>query len=144
MKHKLLYLFLLFVIVVTGCAKKSTENVAPPIPSGTFTGEYQRYHRHTNQLPWDSVKTNLTINFTTPAYTYKVTGDTSTVHAGSYGTFGITYPFINFNDKTYSPTTTATKAHLEGYYNYAYDGTNLQMYVTSSDTLIINYTLKKQ
>jgi hypothetical protein len=144
MKHKLLYLFLLLAILASGCLKNSnSNNVPPPIPSGTFTGQFKLYHRHTDAVPYDSVMANITVKLTTPAYTFTVTGDTSTIHAGSYGTFGISVPYIIFNDNTYSATAPKTKTHLSGYYLYNYDGTNLLMYASSSDTLILGYSLKK-
>lgn len=143
MKNKLLYLLPLLVILFEGCAKSHSNTPAPTIPSGTFTGQFKLYHRHTDQVPYDSLTTNITLNLTTPAYTFTITGDTSTLHAGSYGTFGINSPYMIFNDKTYSSTAPVTKTHLSGYYLYNYDGTNLLLYASSSDTLILGYTLKK-
>jgi len=143
MKHKILYLFLSSAVLLTACLKTVQPPPPPPVPSGTFTGVYKRFHRSTGTGPYDTVQTNLTVKFSIPDYTYTVTGDTSTIHAGSYGAFGITSPYIGFADKTYSAKSTSTKAHLNGYYNYSYDGTNLLIYATSSDTLLIGYTLKK-
>jgi hypothetical protein len=143
MKLKLLSLFSLLTILATGCLK-TPQAVAPaPVPSGIFTGEFKLLHRHTNKAPFDSTKATITVNLQTPAFSYAVTGDTSTLHAGSYGTFGVSGPYILFNDKTYSTTAAAIKTHLSGYYLYNYDGTNLIMYASSSDTLVLGYTLKK-
>ncbi|HEY4195140.1 MAG TPA: hypothetical protein VGM63_06375 [Mucilaginibacter sp.] len=143
MKHSLLYLFLLLLIITTGCLKSGSNNtVPPPIPSGTFTGQFKFYHRHTNTVPYDSLKANITVTFKTPAYTYAVTGDTATIHAGSYGTFGVSVPYMIFNDNTYNPKA-YTKTHLSGEYLYNYDGTNLILQASSVDTLVLGYVLKK-
>ena len=141
MKHKLLILFLSLIIVAAGCIK-STPNIQPaPIPSGTFIGEFKGLHRHSDKLPWDSVKTNLTVQFNTPAYTYIVSGlDTSALHVASHGTFGVSAPYIYFSDQLASSS--PTEWHLNGYYAYSFDGTNLIMYVSSSDTLAAGYNLK--
>jgi len=142
MKHKLLYLFLLLVIVATGCIKSSPKNQPAPTPSGTFKGEFKVIHRHTSTANWDSVKTNITVQFNTPGFTYLVSGlDTSTLHATSQGTFGVSAPYIHFTDA--NTTGTAKTWHLNGYYIYNYDGTNLIMYVSSADTLVAGYNLKK-
>jgi hypothetical protein len=143
MKHKLLYLFFLLGIVVAGCIKSSPKTQPAPVPSGTFTGQYELFHRHTYKDPWDTVKTDLTIKFSSVDNTYNVTGATTTIHADSHGTFTILSPYIGFTDQTYSSTDTSKVAHLQGYYNYGYDGTNLTIYASSADTLLLGYTLKK-
>lgn len=141
MKHKLLFLFLSLIILATGCAKSTPNNQPVPTPSGTFTGEFKVLHRHTDKLPWDSVKTNLTVQFNTPAYTYVVSGlDTSTLHVASHGTFGVSGPYISFTDQL--ANIAPTEWHLNGYYAYNFDGTTLIMYVSSSDTLTAGYNLK--
>ena len=141
MKHKLLYLFPILAALVTGCAKTAQVSPPPPAPSGTFSGQFKRYHRHVDTAPFDSVSANITVKFTTPAFTYAVTGDTATLHAGSFGTFGIAAPYIVFNDNIF--TSSPTKAHLSGYYLYNYDGTTLLMTASSADTLVVGYNLKK-
>ena len=144
MKNKLLYLLLLLVILAVGCAKTHNDGLpASAIPSGTFAGQFKFYHRHTNQVPYDSLMANISVKLSSSDYTFTVTGDTATLHAGSYGTWGINSPYMIFNDKTYSSTAPITKTHLSGYYLYNYDGTNLILYASSSDTLILGYTLKK-
>lgn len=145
MKHQLLYLCsLLFVVILaTGCIKSSVNTPPPQVPSGIFTGQFRYLHRHTNTVPYDTLSANITVNLTTPSFTFKVTGDTATVHAGSHGTFGLASPYLVFNDSTYSKTAPVTKSHLSGYYLYSYDGTNLQMLAYSLDTLALQYSLKK-
>jgi len=70
MKHKILYLFLFLVIVAAGCIKSSNSAPPPPIPSGTFSGQFKLYQRHTDKVPYDSLITNITVNFKTPDFTY--------------------------------------------------------------------------
>jgi len=77
---------------------------------------------------------------------FKVTGDTSTVHAGSYGDYGVNsiYNTVTFIDKTYPKTGIPTKAHLDGTYQYYYDGTVLQLLGNSAlDTVSFQYNLTK-
>ena len=141
MKHKLLFLFLSLIVIVTGCMKSTPDNQPAPTPSGTFTGVFKVMHRHSDKLSWDSVKTNLTVQFNTPGYTYAVSGlDTSTLHVASHGTFGISSPYISFTDQL--ANTSPSEWHLNGLYAYNFDGTNLIMYVSSSDTLVAGYNLK--
>ena len=142
MKHSILYLVLSLLIISTGCMKTASTPAPPPIPSGTFTGQFKLYHRHTDKVPYDSLKANITVTFKTPDYTFAVTGDTTTLHAGSYGTYGVSVPYMIFNDKTYNPNS-YTKTHLSGAYLYNYDGTTLILQATSADTLILGYVLKK-
>ena len=144
MKHKLLYLLLLLGFVAAGCLKTQKAADPVPIPLGTFTGQFKVFHRHTGAVPFDSTKTALTVKLTTPGYTYTVTGDTSTLHAGSYGTYAGNAAALLFTDKTYSASNPFTKWHLSGLYNYSYDGTNLTIYYSSADTLVVGYALKKQ
>lgn len=143
MKHKLPYLFLLLVITATGCLKTTQTSQPAPTPSGTFSGQYLRFHRHTSIGPFDTIKTNLTVKFSTTDNTYNVTSATTSIHANSYGTFVMSSPYIGFTDQTYSSSDTSKTAHLSGYYSYGYDGTNLTMYASSGDTLLIGYSLKK-
>lgn len=112
-------------------------------PSGTFTGQFRYLHRHASNVPFDTVKANLTIKFGTPANTYAVTGDTSTVHAGSKGTFSVGSPYMVFADSTFSTTATTTKTHLAGAYIYYYDGTVFQLLAYSADTLSLQYDLRR-
>jgi hypothetical protein len=141
MKHKLLFLFLSLIVIATGCVKGSSKNQPAPTPSGTFTGEFKVLHRHTDKAAWDSAKTSLTVLFNTPAYTYAVSGlDTSTLHVASHGTFGISAPYIYFTDA--EANNLLTRWHLNGYWVYNFDGKNLVMYISSSDTLVAGYNLK--
>jgi len=143
MNRNLLYLLPFLIILGAGCLKTNNDVKQPGTPSGTFSGQFRYLHRHSSNVPFDTVKTNLTITMTTPANTYAVTGDTSTIHAASHGTFSIGSPYMVFNDATFPPAGTATKTHLAGAYLYYYDGTVFQLLAYSADTLSLQYDLKR-
>lgn len=143
MKKKLLYLLPVLSLLAVGCFKNQVASpAASGLPSGTFTGQFRLLHRSTDKVPFDTTSCNLTLTLNANNATYAVTGDTSTVHAGSNGTYGISSPYINFTDKTYPKTGAPTKTHLNGLYQYYYDGTVFQMLAYSSDTLSLQYDLK--
>ena len=142
MKNKLLYLLPLLAVFVTGCLKRTSDIPPTPALSGTFTGQFRLLHRSTNKVPFDTTKTNLTITLTSTG-NYTVTGDTSVVHAGSNGKYAASAPYINFVDKTYPISGTPTKTHLNGIYQFYYDGSVFQMLAYSLDTLALQYDLKK-
>lgn len=143
MKHKLLYLLLLLMILGAGCGK--TSNTAPSLyaPDGSYSGQFRLLHRHTNKDHFDTLKANITLTLKNSDGTYSVTGDTTTLHAGSFGTYGINNLAVNFTDKTYPSTGTPTKVHLNGLYQLYYDGSIFQMLSYSADTLSYQYDLKK-
>jgi len=141
MKHKLLYFLLSLMILGTACVK-SVPPTPVQIPAGTFTGQFRLLYRKTGATAIDTTQLatiNISLNDLTKAYA--VTGDTS-VHAGSFGTYAIAPPYILFTDKTYPTTGTPTKTHLNGTYEYYYDGSTLQM-LAGSDTTNFQYDLKK-
>jgi hypothetical protein len=144
MKKNLPYLLLIFLALATGCAKVTT-NASPTVaaPSGTFTGEFRLLHRSNDKVPFDTTKAEIVLTLTTPAYSYAVTGDTSTLHAGSFGSYTLNTQEILFTDKTYPVSGVPKKTHLNGLYLYYYDGSVFQMLAYSSDTLSLEYDLKK-
>lgn len=143
MKHKLIYLLPLLLALGTGCLK-SHQNTPLPEPSGTFSGQFKILHKTLSTNVIDTLKkANISIILNGGTKVYSVTGDTSTAQAGSFGTYTISSPFINFNDKTYSATSTSTKTHLRGLYQYYYDGTAL-IIAAGSDTLSLQYDLRRQ
>ncbi len=146
MKFRLIYFLLVVASIGIGCKKIAyTGPTAPIVPSGTFTGTFRYLHRHTNKVPFDTLQANITIKLltNTDPFTYTVTGDTATVHAGSYGSFSLTSPYMVFTDKTYPTSGTPTKQHLNGAYLYYYDGSVFQMLAYNADTLGVQYDLKK-
>lgn len=143
---KIFYLFPLLLLSASGCLKNSEPAPASTGgPVGTFAGLFMYLHKHAKTGVIDTVKANVILSMQ-PTVGFKVTGDTSTVHAGSYGTCIVnsTYNVINFNDSTYPATGTPTKIHLNGLYQYAYDGSVFQLIAQStSDTVAYLYNLKR-
>ena len=142
MKHRLLYLLLSLMALNLGC-KKLTYVPPPAQPVGTFSGKFAYLHRNIDNLPYDTLQANVTLKLTSTDGTFKVTGDTSTVHAGSFGTYAISSSTFVFTDKTMPPVGTPVKKHLSGVYNYSYDGYSLKILAYSSDTLRYEYDLSK-
>jgi len=144
MKHNLLYILPFLLVFAAGCSLNKSNNPAPVnIPEGTFTGQF-KFQRNL-KAHVDSGHANLTLNMET-ATGFHVTGDTATVHAGSYGGYVIYTSLgeIAFGDKTFPTTGTPAKYHLSGVYYYTYDGSNLQIsYKSYADTLAFLYTMKK-
>ena len=144
MKHKLLYIIPVAALLLFGCF--GTKNSPTPTLSGTFSGQFRLFHRHTTTSPFDTLKANITLTLNpAPSSSFAVTGDTSTVIAGSKGTYQLALNgnFILFVDSTIPKTGTSTKAHLNGEYIYSFDGNSLQMIANSLDTLQVQYDLKK-
>jgi hypothetical protein len=145
MKNHLLLLTstALLALFMASC---STGGLTPtPQLAGSFSGQFRLLHRHTDAVPFDTLTANITLTLNSPASTFAVTGDTSTVIAGSMGTYQLATNgnFILFVDNTLPKTGISSKVHLNGEYIYSYDGTNLQMLAYSLDTLSVQYNLKK-
>jgi len=145
MKIKLLPFALLVAFGLAGCANNNSLPDTPVPVSGTFTGQFKLYHvnsaKGTSRV--DSAYLNLVMEAATG---YKITGDTTTVHAGSYGNYAVNSSAfqILFNDVTFSASAPPTKVHLAGIYNYHFDGVNLQLSTYGpADTLQYFYTFKK-
>jgi hypothetical protein len=145
MKKILLYSLPVLLAFVIGCGP-GTNNPAPVnIPEGTFAGQFIYLHLHEKTGVIDTLKANIQLKMESTTG-FQVTGDTSTLQAGSYGTyiFNSTNTAVDFMDKTYPATGTSTKIHLNGIYAFAFDGTTLQMQTSSAyDTLSYIYVLKK-
>lgn len=142
MKLNLLPVCLLAILILSSCV--GNKSAAPvPVPAGNFTGEFRRVHISKTGVH-DTLKANiqLSLDLTTG---FAVTGDTLTVHAGSHGGYAISANYIQFNDITYPKTGTPSKIHLNGAYEYYYDGSSVFQMVTSTlpDTLSFQYDLKK-
>jgi hypothetical protein len=133
------------LFVLSACLKtESAVNV--PTPTGTFNGEFRLLRKKVNQVKFDTVKANIQLVFTDNT-NYKVLGDTVLVHAGSKGTVemgkGASAGLIAFTDTTYPKSGKPAKTHLNGVYQYYYDGSKLQMVANSADTLSLQYDLKR-
>lgn len=146
MKNPLVYFLLFLLLLVYGCSGNKSNNPNPTAlaPVGTFNGHFEVIHHRSVSI--DSASANITLEMQA-ATGYKITGDTATVHEGSYGGF-IVYQANNtiyFQDHdTYLAAGAAAKVHLNGLYSYSYDGTTLQIgYHSYLDTLVLKYNLKK-
>lgn len=137
---RLIYVLPLLLLLAAGCFNDQAS-IPSPDPSGTFSGEFRRIHRNKDQSI-DTVKANIKV-IIEPGKGYHVLGDTTTVHAGSKGHYGINGNGIMFIDSTLAKTGTPIKTHLNGEYLFIYNGSIFQMVRTSGDTLSFQYDLKK-
>jgi len=101
-----------------------------------------RVHQNSKTQKLDTLKANLGL-ILSQTTGFQITGDTSTLHAGSNGSYAANAYYMQFVDKTYVASQPFTKYHLSGVYNYNYDGTNLAIFVTIADTISLQYLLKK-
>ncbi len=141
MKNILIYLLPLFLLFSASCLK--TQNAASnpsQYPSGSYTGTFYRIHRSLLTNATDTLKANLILTLN-PTTGFTITGDTTTVHAGSTGAYAFTATYAQFADITYPKMGVLKKVHLEGTYLYSYDGTNLAL-EQQNDTLTYLYNFK--
>ncbi|MEO7216180.1 hypothetical protein [Mucilaginibacter sp.] len=129
------------ILMAIGCAPNK-ESAPVPTPIGTFSGQFRKLHRAKGATKIDTSKANIQLVLEDGG-TYKVLGDTATLHAGSKGGYNIGGSVIAFQDATFT-TATDPKIHLYGYYSFYYDGSSVfQMVLNSADTLSLQYDLKK-
>ena len=136
---RLIYLLPL-LILAAGCFN-NPQSEALPDPSGTFTGTYRHISKHVNNK-LDTTTANISVVIE-PGIGYHVLGDTTKLHAGSKGHYGIVNSGIMFVDSTYPKTGVPTKDHLNGEYVFVYNGSIFQMARTAGDTVAFQYDLKK-
>ncbi|HEY5328207.1 MAG TPA: hypothetical protein VIJ27_14485 [Mucilaginibacter sp.] len=143
MKPKLLYLSLLLLAFAGSCLKTKHAPAASSL-QGSFTGQFMFLHTPNNSTTVDTLKANIQLDMLANS-SYQVTGDTSTLHAGSHGAFLIgTNNAIQFFDQTYPVSGTPTKIHLSGQYQYSYDGIVLRLNGFGPlDTVAYEYVLRK-
>jgi len=144
MKSKLLYSLFSIAILASGCLGSKNTPTPNNYPSGTFTGQFRLIHTNSSTGKHDTSSANIQLTLST-ATGYKVTGDTLTLHAGSYGAYAINTNYISFQDITMPKIGTPKKTHLNGAYQYYYDGSSVFQMIpaSSSDTLALQYDLKK-
>jgi hypothetical protein len=142
MKRNLVYLLPLLITCFAGCSKDpKTVNYQITPPVGNFSGTFQRWHLSHATGKTDTVTANLYLHLDA-AGTFTVTGDTATVHAGSFGTYGLGVgDDLVFKDKTLPPTGTPAKVHLSGSYVNSYSSGNLVLQKTIGDSLFYQYNL---
>jgi hypothetical protein len=146
MKHKILFLLGAAVaIAATSCLKSSSSYTGPSAPgTGTYTGTFRSLHRKDYNSPFDTLKATIVLNLNSTSGAFAVTGDTTTLHAGSHGTYLTNSGLIQFSDLTATTSNKSTKVHLNGVYQYATDGQSLQISAsTTYDTLRYQYTLAR-
>ncbi len=143
MKIRLYYLLPLLLVISAGCLKTPESTLPLSGPAGNFAGQFRLLHRSSARNKFDTLKTSLVLNLNLTNNSYSVTGDTAVLHAGSSGNFTISSPYINFTDKTYPKSGIPAKTHLNGIYQYYYDGSVFQLLAFSADTLSFQYDLKK-
>ncbi|MBE9667395.1 hypothetical protein [Mucilaginibacter boryungensis] len=144
MKRAIIFFLPFIVMLGAGCLKHSNDaDVSFNAPTGTFAGPFMKIHYSPATKKYDTVKANLTLTMDLKTG-YKVTGDTATVHAGSFGDFSMDPTYVQFADKTYSSTASLSKVHLSGTYLYSYNGVNFKIEAVVGDTLDYYYNLTKQ
>jgi len=149
MKFKVIYLlsFLTAFALATGCTKTAKIASTPTnTPSGTFNGQFLYIHINSKTNVADTQKANLQLTMST-ATGFAITGDTAIVHAGSHGAYIINSFFtgIDFIDVTNPASGTPAKHHLNGIYQYTYNGDTLKMLAYgAADTTAAFYTFVKQ
>jgi len=133
---------LLIALLTGGCLGNKSANPTPA-PSGNYAGTFRLLHRSHGATKTDTSKANIQLMLASGG-TFTVLGDTALIHAGSKGKYIVTGDYLGFVDDTYPPAGKPSKIHLNGYYNFYYDGTSvLQMIANSADTLAVQYDLKK-
>lgn len=144
MKSKLLYLFLPVIVLASSCVGNKATPTPVNYPAGTFSGQFSLIRTNAQTGVHDTSKATIQLTMNSN-YSYTVTGDTATVHAGSHGTYAINATYVDFTDVTYPKTGIPPKTHLNGDYEYYYDGSSvLQMLAASPlDTIVLQYDLKK-
>jgi len=139
MKRKLPYLFIIPLLAIAACEPKNNTTVVP-LPAGNFSGQFIIIHLNSKTGLRDTAIANINLSLST-ATGYKVTGDTTKIQAGSYGDYAENSQYITFADKTVAATPTNNKYHLNGTYQYVYDGSNFE-FALGSDTIGYTYILK--
>jgi hypothetical protein len=131
-----------FILFASACTKINDNQPAVVLPTGTFTGQFLKIRLNpvTSKYDTSTAALQLTLSQSTG---FTVTGDTTTLHAGSYGSYAANAYYIQFVDQTYNAAKPGSKYHLQGVYNYLYNGTQLVMYVNYSDTLSLQYNFAK-
>jgi hypothetical protein len=147
-KHILIYLLPALLLCLYGCIKTQPDPqkylADKGYPLGTFEGNCVKLHRKTVYHQFDTAKVNLRLTLSTNTG-YSIAVDTTTWHAGSYGSFSEDFVNMIFDDSSYPAASKPKKTHLSGFYTYDYDGTNLIITPggTQSDTLQFTYHLKR-
>jgi len=130
------------LLLLTSCLKDQEETPVVQ-PQGSFKGVFTRLKVNRTTKKVDTTKVNLNLDLTSNKFT--ITGDT-VLHAGSKGEFLFNQAAAQYADITVPAGANGTnlpKAHLNGIFRYAFDGTNLE-FSAQNDTLLYYYAFKKQ
>lgn len=146
MKKVLLALLIVATAFTVGCHKNTDGPM--PTPVGTFTGKFTLWNLKRQDVV-DTISVNIVLKSTANGL-FKISGDTTSIHAGSHGVFDSNFESIQFADSTatayinpaISMPVIGKKIHLNGSYECNYDGTNLQIMGVDDNYRYI-YTLKK-
>jgi len=141
MNIKFNYLVSFLAILIAGCSKVNDQQSTVVLPTGTFTGQFLRITANPTKGYDTTARANLQLSLSSSAG-FKITGDTS-LHAGSFGSYAVNSFYMQFNDQSINTVSKPIKYHLNGVYNYEYNGTQLDIYVNYSDTLSYQYILNK-
>lgn len=147
-KHILIFLLPAVMLYLTGCIKTQRDPdqylADKGYPLGTFTGNCLKLRKKAYDYSYDTIKVNLTLTLSTNTG-YRLTGDTTSWHAGSYGSFSEDFASIVFDDLSLPASATTKRTHLSGLYSYDYEGSTLiiKPAAPQSDTLKFIYNFKK-
>lgn len=143
MKSFYLLPFVALILLTSACSKSNDTQPTVVLPTGTFTGQFLKIHLNPTTSKYDTSKAALQLTLSQSAG-FAITGDTTTLHAGSYGSYAANAYYMQFVDKTYNAAAKFNgKYHLEGVYNYAYNGSQLVIYANYADTLSLQYQFTK-
>lgn len=143
MKHVFIYPLLIGLFYLTSCSKDTPVQTIPVVtPTGTYGGHFQLVHTTIKTGVNDTIGCNLTMVLDAQG-NFTITGDTSTVHAGSLGKFSLGYhDDLIFEDKT-NLNATPKKVHLNGDYRYAQQGAVFGLDKNVGDSLSYQYYFTK-
>lgn len=133
-------LLLALVTIGYGCSKTSYDTTPQLVPMGSFSGNFTKIHLNSKTQIIDTSKAIITLAISNTGL-FKITGDTLKIHAGSHGMATLYSGYIQFIDST-ATVINPPKIHLNGIYQYYYDGSIFQL-GASNDTLKVLYDLKK-
>lgn len=147
-RHIIFYLLTALFFCAFGCIKKQPDPqkylADKGYPLGTFVGDCTRIRKKSYDYKYDTAKVNLTLVLSTNTG-FSLNGDTTTWHAGSYGSFSEDFVNMGFEDASQAAASSSKKIRLSGYYTYDYSGNTLIITPggAQSDTLRYTYTFKK-
>ncbi|PTQ95051.1 hypothetical protein C8P68_106266 [Mucilaginibacter yixingensis] len=145
---RILFLLPFLIMLVSSCMKSANVDPTPlPNLTGNWSGYFYKLRINAAKTGMDTankVALSLSLNSTTG---YTISGDTATVHGGSFGGYQYDYSTFLFGDKSYNVSLPQTKVHLDGYYDYLYTAAQNRLQISyefANDTLVYYYDFRKQ